>query len=300
MLRRPFPSSHRVLKAVLPATILAGAAVLLTSAAPPGDAPRRRGSSVDAPVLQWIQIDGDLSDWPAAMPRYAIKKQLIQPSLGTGGLEGTDLSTSPDLSACFMVGYDPKKQVVYVAVIVRDDELVAGNSSHLDTDAMEIYVDGLHSDRAIPLQSAAEWNKKFKAEDTPVQQYVGIPGKGVVYGGQNTGNPALMDGDVRKTRTRMAWRRRGDVTTYEWAIQVFDHYPDRPTRLEPCKRIGFEVAVLDKDVPVSPQAAVFPKVSTQPLEEPAEDRVAYIHWGPTWTGIKKLDAGSLGEIVLGK
>ena len=49
----------------------------------------------------------------------------------------------------------------------------------------------------------------------------------------------------------MAYSRKGDVTVYEWAIQVFDRYPDKPTRLEPGKRIGFDVAVADKDVPAS-------------------------------------------------
>ena len=38
-------------------------------------------------------------------------------------------------------------------------------------------------------------------------------------------NPLLMAGDLKTTKTRMAFRREGDVTTYEWAIQVFDKYP---------------------------------------------------------------------------
>src|SRR5271165_4517710 len=89
--------------------------VLMTSAAPPSAAPpqgalQRREASVDAPVLQWIQIDGDLSDWPAAMPRSPNRKQLLIPPLGSGVLDDADLTTSPEHSVCFMVGYDPKKQ----------------------------------------------------------------------------------------------------------------------------------------------------------------------------------------------
>ena len=58
------------------------------------------------------------------------------------------------------MGYDPKEQVLYVAVIVRDDSLIVGNTSSWDTDAVEIYVDGLHSDRSMPhpgLQAYDDW-----------------------------------------------------------------------------------------------------------------------------------------------
>jgi hypothetical protein len=89
----------------------------------------------------------------------------------------------------------------------------------------------------------------------------------------------------------MAYARKGDVTTYEWAIQVFDRFPDRPTKLEPGKRIGFDVAVADKDVPAT---------SPGGFDEPPADRTAWIYWGPFWRGVKALDAGSLGELILVK
>jgi hypothetical protein len=100
-----------------------------------------------------------------------------------------------------------------------------------------------------------------------------------------------MLGDIKKTRTRMAFRRDGDVTTYEWALQAFDHYPDRPTKLLPGVQIGFEVVVCDKDKPAqTPQAA----------NDPEEDRQAWVSWGPTWRALKYFDAANLGEIVLGR
>jgi hypothetical protein len=39
--------------------------------------------------------------------------------------------------------------VTFTPVIVRDDKIVIGHSSHLDTDALEVYVDGLLSDRRM-------------------------------------------------------------------------------------------------------------------------------------------------------
>lgn len=242
--------------------------------------------------MRGIQIDGDLDDWPAAMPRYSAWKLF---PYGKGSWEGPDFSTSPDLSASFMVGYEPKKQVLYLAVIVRDDELVVGNTSDLDTDAVEVFVDGLGSDRRIARPPGGyTWHENIGLSDLPVQQYVAIPGEGKVYGMEYGTNPTLISGDLKKTRTRMAYRRKGDVTTYEWAIQVFDRYPDKPTKLEPGKRIGFDLAISDRDVP-----AKAPGAEAQ-LEEPEASRRAWLYWNPIWDGMKVLDAGSLGELVLGK
>ena len=89
----------------------------------------------------------------------------------------------------------------------------------------------------------------------------------------------------------MAFRRKRDVTTYEWAIEVFDVYPDQPTKLEPGKRIGFDIAIADKDAPA---------VSDRAFNEPPEARLDWIYWGPKWNGMKVLDAVNLGEVELGK
>jgi hypothetical protein len=255
--------------------------------------PRRRESSVEAPAMLGITIDGDLRDWPPAMPRYPIQKIcVVPPFLGYGGLRNADLSTSPDLSAAFSVGYDPRKRLIYLAVIVRDDKLVVGNTSYLDSDAVEVYIDGLHSEKQIPPPNPGQlWWEQMDLSTVPVHQYVAIPGPGKVYGMKYDTNPILLAGDLRKTRTRMAFRRVGDVTTYEWAIQPFDRYPDEPTQLKPGKRIGFDLVVVDKDVPArSPRA----------MNEPEEDRAAWIYWGPEYAGMKAFRAGTLGEIVLGK
>ena len=211
--------------------------------------------------------------------------------MGYGGLQDVDLSTSPDLSAAFSVGYDPREQLIYLAVIVRDDKLIVGNTSYLDTDAVEVYVDGAHDELNIPVPPKAPWYEHYDLSNIPVQQYVAIPGAGKVYGTKYDTNPVLLAGDLKKTKTRMAYRREGDVTTYEWAIQPFDRYPSEPTELVPGKRIGFELAVADRDVPAkTPQA----------MNEAEEDRLAWIYWGPEYAGMKVFNAGNLGELVLGR
>ena len=251
-----------------------------------------RASFAYAPPLTGIVIDGQLDDWPAAIPHFPIDK-ILDPdptdALGDGGLRGANLWTSPDLSAAFSVGYDPKEQLIYVAVIVRDDNLIIGHESHLDTDAVEIYVDGLHSDRQIPFPPTADAYYALDPAEVPVQQYVAIPGRGMIYGRRQASNPILIHGTARETKTRMAFTRKGGVTTYEWGIQVFDRYHDKPTVLAPGKRIGFDVAVADKDVPAT---------SPGGFNDPRRDRSAWIYWGPTWRGVKTLDAGALGELIL--
>jgi hypothetical protein len=104
-------------------------------------------------------------------------------------------------------------------------------------------------------------------------------------------SPRKTAGGLKKTKTRMADTRKGDVTTYEWAFQVFDQSPDKPTKFESGKRTGFDVAVAGKDVPAT---------SSGGYDGPMSDRTAWIDWGPFWRGIKVLDAGSLGELILVK
>src|SRR5262249_12062349 len=112
-----------------------------------------------ASPLTGIIIDSQLDDWSAAIPRCPIDKLLdLDPTdaLGDGGLRNANLWTSPDLRAAFSVGYDPEEQLIYWAVIVRDDNLVIGHESHLDTDAVEVYVEGLRSNRQIPYPSSTD------------------------------------------------------------------------------------------------------------------------------------------------
>jgi len=262
--------------------------------------PGARRHSIDAPAIGGITVDGDLNDWPPAIPRHPIQNMLNLPGgYGPGNRQHAFLSTDANLSACFSVAYDPEAQLLYLAIIVRDDELFVGRASPMDTDAIEVYVDGLHTDRRY---ETYDWTQSetIDAGSLPVLQYVGLPDRtGPVYGVLRAAgkdrpveqNPVLAFGDITKTKTRMAYRREGDVTTYEWALQAFDHYPDKPTRLLPGVQIGFDVVVCDRDKPVQ---------TREGLGEAAGDRTCWMCWGPTWRSPKFTDPGNLGEIILGR
>lgn len=203
-------------------------------------------------ILEDVDIDGDLDDWPEDMPSYPIATKTA--AYGATDIEHADLATSTDLSPRFKMGYDPDEDLVYLAVEVRDDAKWTGNG-YAATDACEVYVSGLSGRNPL--------------------QYVMIPGKGS-YGPGYDGNPGLYRGSMRNTRTRGAFQRRGDVTVYEWAIEVFDRYPDRPTDLEAGGTIGFDVVVVDKD---------------------ATGATAWVPWGPALS--RKYDGDDrIGRMVL--
>jgi hypothetical protein len=167
--------------------------------------------------------------------------------------------------------------LIYLAVVVHDPDLVIGNGQVATTDAVEIYVDGLFSDRTIPMP-VGDWRTALSASAMPVIQYVGLPSRLPAYGDPGGANPALIYGEIARTGTRMAFRRSGNVTTYEWAVQAFDHHPDRPTQLRPGGRLGLEVAVVDRD----------------------RDRTkaSFFTWGDPPRPFKGVDAGQLGELFL--
>jgi len=227
------------------AWLLAGLALLM-------GALRVEAQTARAEVLRAIQIDGDLSDWPADMVRYPLRTKVI--THGTG-LEHADLNESTDLSPQYRVGYDPDENLIYVAVEVRDDQLVVG-TNYDNTDATEIYVNGND-----------EWP----------MQYAVVPGGGGSYN-YGSPNPHLYQGDIHETRTRVAHGRRGDVTVYEWALEAFDEYPDRPMELTPGRKLLFDVVAVDRD--------------------PDEGGHAFVTWGPS-NSAKYGGANRVGRLELG-
>jgi hypothetical protein len=215
-------------------------------------APHVEAQTARAEVLRTVQIDGDLSDWPEGMVRYPLRTKVITRNTG---LEDADLSASEDLSPQFRVGYDPDENLIYVAIEVRDDQVVIGNN-YDNTDATEVYVNG---------------------DDESPMQYAVVPGGGGSY---NIGgpNPHLYQGDIHETRTRVAYGRRGDVTIYEWVLEAFDEYPERPMQLTPGRKLLFDVVAIDRD--------------------PGEDGHGFVAWGPN-NSQKYGGANRVGRLELG-
>jgi RNA polymerase sigma factor (sigma-70 family) len=238
-----------------------------------------RWPSARAVPLDGITLDGQLDDWPKDLARYAIRTQFLDSS----GYNQKISEKTDDPDAYFMVGYDRKKDLIYLAVVVHDRDLQVhdlnqGNGNVVrKTDAVEVYVDGTCSSRIIP-EPSGDWRATLDAATMPVLQYVAVPGRVAAYADPFGANPSLVYARTRESRTKMKYRRSRDVTTYEWAIQAYDQYPHQPTRLQPGKRLGFEVAVVDKDTGAGPPT--------------------FLTWGPPPFTFKGCSAGSLGELIL--
>jgi len=83
---------------------LLAALLLLAPSSVQGDS----GVALTYPV-EGIQIDGDLSDWPAALPRYSIAIAAFGRS-----------RNAQECSAEFRLGYNERENALYVAIDVQD------------------------------------------------------------------------------------------------------------------------------------------------------------------------------------
>jgi hypothetical protein len=227
--------------------------------------------------LTGIKIDGRLDDWPKDLAKYAIANQLR----GHPNYNSKPIDSSDDQNAFFMAGYDLESQRVYLAVVVRDKDVIV-HPDVLKTDAVEVYIDGTFSNKVGTELPFGDWREHFDAATMPVLQYVGVPGKIAAYSDPWDANPSLVYARTKQEDTLMKYVRNGDVTTYEWSVKPFDRFPDRPTHLFAGKRLGLEVAVVDKDKNTA-------KGSVPPT---------FLTWGLSPTIFKGSDASSLGELIL--
>ncbi|MFC1508648.1 sugar-binding protein [Candidatus Omnitrophota bacterium] len=235
-------------------------------AAAPTVSAHQGGYTAYAIPLKGITIDGRLDDWPENIPRY--------PLLNSGEGGSSKYWARGNNTAEFMIGYDGQSNILYIAVRVRDDELVVGDSPSTN-DACEIYVDGDNS-------GERSTNRRLSVDNFSAIQYIMCPPGGTYGPLQNTVSnssyPVLPYGDITKTRTRAAFSREGETSIYEWAVEVFDHYPDSSTRLTPGKTIGFDVMIPDQD-----------KLSQD---------YAFLIWTPVKDGQRFFNADLLGDVVL--
>jgi RNA polymerase sigma factor (sigma-70 family) len=239
----------------------------------PDPPPATRFPSAVAYSLSGITIDGRLDDWPKDLPSYPIRNQLVK----NASYNIKERDTSLDSDAYFMVGYDREAELIYLAVVVPDKDVIAKPGSATGTDAVEVYIDGTFSNRTLN-EPSDDWKRPLDAAKMPALQYVALPGQVSAYGDAWDGNPSLLYAHTKQTATKMKYRHVDHVTTYEWAIKAYDRYPDLPTRLHSGTRLGFDVAVVDKDHPKLPPY--------------------FLTWGEPPVRFKGFDAGSLGELIL--
>jgi hypothetical protein len=236
-----------------------------------------RFPSAVARPLKDIVIDGRLEDWPRDTKTYPIANQLLDHT----SYNQEPMTADQNPRAYFMAGYDPTAQQIYLAVVVHDDDVVVHPTDVLKTDSVEIYVDGTLSRKGDNSPSIG-WEDTLDAATMPVIQYAGVPGRVAAYGDAWGANPSLVYARTREKTTKMKWRRERDVITYEWSFKAFDRFPDRATRLYPGKRLGLEVAVVDKD-----------QATTTNKRPPT-----FLTWGAPPATFKGFDADSLGELIL--
>ena len=184
------------------------------------------GETAYAIPLSAITIDGKLDDWPQQMAIYPIDwiSSLYKPTPP----EGPD-----DLTASFRVGYDLEANLLYLAIVVQDEDLVIHpeTPAFSNQDLCEVYVDADHSGGDVT---------------GGAQQYVMVAGPGK-FARDVDGNPALNRGNTQTSGVQAAVLRLGQTIAYEWAIPLFESFPERRFQIELGKTIGFDVAVVDAD-----------------------------------------------------
>ena len=174
--------------------------------------------------LDDITIDGRLDDWPEEMAAYPIDRvsEYYKPEPPEG---------PEDLTANFHVGYDAAESLLYLAIVVRDEDVVVlpDRPSYNTQDLCEIHVDSRPRSR----------------DRRAFARYAMVPGLGR-FAPRARGNPAFLDGLPRFAGVRAAYSNRGRVTVYEWAIPVQPGFPHSGP-IETGMKIGFEVVVSDAD-----------------------------------------------------
>ena len=106
---------------------------------------------------------------------------------------------------------------------------------------LQVKNEPLYPRHLLPQPNRGGEEVKAQGAQDQVDELLGVPGQVAAYGDPWGANPSLVYARTEERRTRMRYQRQGDITTYEWAIGVYDSFPDRPTALIAGKRIGFDV-----------------------------------------------------------
>jgi uncharacterized protein (TIGR02145 family) len=208
--------------------IILGLTLLLFSI---GFCKAHNGKTAYSIPISGITIDGKLDDWPKNMEIYTVEG--VDPRYGNPKPpRGPD-----DFSASFRVGYNLKANVLYVAVVVRDEDVAVYPDAPdiRNQDVCGIYIDADNS-------GGDKEGQNIKGS----QLYVMVPGPGK-WTMQQDGNPAINKGNTKASGIQGAFSYDGQTIVYEWSIPLFESFPDKRLTIQPGKTIGFDFLITDAD-----------------------------------------------------
>ena len=158
-------------------------------------------------LLDGIEVDGDLGDWPEGLPEYGVENYLVAFPNG-----------DEDLKITFTTGYDEAQRALLLAIRVRDDVHVPGeepDSDSADQDRCAVFFDPVHGEEpGLPLW----YEVAFEADGVARMKA--------------TSNGAPLEG------VRFAASRVEGETHYEWSLPL--------ASLEP-RTLGLDLQVTDFD-----------------------------------------------------
>lgn len=108
-----------------------------------------------------ISIDGNLSDWPEEAPSIPIENRLW----------GAELNAESDLTATFQTGYSLEENALYLALVIKDDEIIEKEEPAWNNqDTYSLYVNEQYDLKGsgIVRYTVAE---NFKDETNPAQHW---------------------------------------------------------------------------------------------------------------------------------
>lgn len=258
---------HAVLSAITAAALLAASTA--TAQVDPDNPPDETRSTATAYArpMKVVKIDGDLSDWPKDTPWYPLLTEYGV--YGPTDVAAKNLLDNDDMTARFSVGYSTTNNALLIAVVVRDDVHVVGNTYN-NTDGLEVYIDGSATPGKGLVANAQRGNI----------QYSLVAGEGSYENNGKKVNSLWATGAAAFVTFGYSRDEATRLTTYEMSVPVFTAFLENaPQRAElaPGQRYWFDAAVADFDNDGLAPALVF--------------------WGPIGS-MKYSNPELLGDIVL--
>jgi hypothetical protein len=196
---------------------------LLLSLAPLRAEAHNGAVAVAVPVSN-ITVDGDFSDWPDGLKRYAF----TNPSFVAFGDEidqGNFRVSRSSIQGSFRVGYSAIENALYVAVEIPDDSVFVvpaerGRDGN-EQDGCELYVDIAHEERA----------------SLAAQGYIWGNDRGIMCQPEDWITASCFEVEVS----------RGDgIHRYEWRVDI-GLMNEGQTQLQSGMALGFDLSVFDRD-----------------------------------------------------